>query len=336
MQRILIIRNDKLGDVVLSLPLVRALRRALPQAYLGFLASAYAAPLLEKDPDLDRIFVAGRPETLSELKDGRFDVALVLWDRPANAWLAFRAGIPKRVGVSLRFFSPLFTHRLPLRRSRGLESEASLNLRFLRALGLELPDLEGGSLAVTAEDRRQAEEWLKQHGPTGRGRLVILHPGTGGSSLSWPAHFFSELGRRLVQRHGVRLLVGGAASELPLMQQVSASIEPRPALLSGTLPIRVYAAMLGQAALFVSAATGPMHLAAAMGTPTLSFFPPLRSMSPLRWAPLGNRHAVLSPPGLGFGCAPSHRGACPWGNCMELITPEMALESSTALLGSGG
>lgn len=328
MNRILIMRNDRLGDVVLALPLVRALRRALPRAHLGFLASAYAAPLLEKDPDLGRVIVAGQADTLARVRQEAFDTALVLWDRPANAWLAFRAGIPRRVGVSLRLFSFLFTRRLPLRRSFGTESEASLNLRFMQGMGLPLPALAGASLGVGAEDRRQAGEWLKQHGPKGQGPLVILHPGTGGSSLSWPAAHFSRLGRLLAARHGARILVGGAPAERPLLEKVAAPLRPRPVVLSQPLPIRVYAALLGRAALFVSAATGPMHIAAAMGTPTLSFFPPLRSMSPLRWGPLGNRHAVLSPPGMGFGLSQDN----PLGACMETITPDLAARSAAILL----
>jgi ADP-heptose:LPS heptosyltransferase len=93
------------------------------------------------------------------------------------------------------------------------------------------------------------------------------------------------------------------------------------------LPLRVFAALLSQARLFVSASTGPMHLAAATGAPTLSLFPPLLSMSPRRWGPLGNRHAVLSPAGLGERM-PSIDGL----NYVERITAAEAADAAAFIL----
>ncbi len=333
--RVLLFRNDRLGDLVLALPTLDALRRAFPQARLGMLVSAYGAPLVEKDPRLDEVVVDSRPDTLARLRAGGWEWALLLWATWSNAWLARRAGIPNRVGPSARPFSALLTHRLPIRRSRGEKSEAEYNLDHLAPLGLEEPRGEA-ALFLPPEDRREAARWMRAKGlkPAAGRPLVVLHPGTGGSSLRWGAGHFARLGALLRRRHGATLLVSGGEGEKALLREVAGGIHPRPAVLEGELPLRAFAALISRARLFVSAATGPMHIAAACGVPTLGIYPPIVPMSPLRWRPFGNRHAVLSPPGLGVTC-PSCRGrACPFYDCMDRVTPEGALDAAAFLMRS--
>jgi ADP-heptose:LPS heptosyltransferase len=327
LERILIVRNDRLGDLVLALPLVRALRKALPQAYLGFLASPYAAPLVEKDKDIDRVILADQPDSLEKIRREKFDTVLVLWANWKNAWLSFRAGIRTRIGPSARPFSFLFQKRLALRRSDGTRSEASYNLEYLNALGLPQPPLEGARLAFSREDEREAEAFLKRK-KLGNRRPIILHPGHGGSAYNWSPAQYAAFGRLAQRAFKAKLLVTGGDAERELTQEVAEAIGGSGVgRLDQALPLRSFAALLGRARLFVSGSTGPMHLAAAAGAPTLSVFPPLRSMSPLRWGPLGNRHAVLTPPGLGFDCPPEAAR-----ESMKRISPEMALAHAKVLL----
>jgi heptosyltransferase-3 len=300
-RRIALFRNDRIGDLVLALPLLQALKDA--GAFVGVLASPYAAPLLEDDPRVDALIKDG-PAAVDALRGHGFDTALVCLANARNAGLAWRAGVPERLGPSARAYSALFSRPLPIRRGQGWAHESELNLDYARALGWEgatpLP-----RLALDPKAGPQAAAWIKRHAPAGKGPLVGLHPGSRGSAQPWPPLRFAELGLELRRRHRARLLVTGGAGDEASQRECLADLKGAgAAALLEPLPLPVFAALLGKLDLFAAGSTGPLHLAAAQGTPVLGLYPPLRAMSPLRWGPRGSRRAVLSPAGLGFRVPP--------------------------------
>jgi ADP-heptose:LPS heptosyltransferase len=291
--RVLVVRDDRIGDLVLALPLIQALHEA--GAKVAVWASAYAAPLLEGDGRVERVLVDPTPE---QLRAGAFDVALCLHARWQSAWALFRAAIPARWGPSARPFSALFTARLPLRRGRGWEHESELNFAYARALGLD-GEPPRPRLQLSPEARRQARAWLRRHAPAGRGPLAVLHPGSRGSAQDWPVERYVALAEVLRRRHGVRPFFSGGPGEEAVVELCRRAVKGSGAC-AAALPLPVFAALLGEADLVAAGSTGPLHLAAAQGVPVLGFYPARRAMSPLRWAPRGSRRAVLSPAGLGF------------------------------------
>jgi ADP-heptose:LPS heptosyltransferase len=321
-RRILLMRNDRIGDLVLALPLLQALKDA--GAFVGVLASPYAAPLLEADERVDALVPDG-VDAVEALRGHGFDTALVLWGSWANAIKAWRAGIPRRLGASARPFSWLFNRRLPLRRGQGWEHEGALNFAFGRALGLDR-EAPPPRLRLGRAPLAQADAWLKRHAPAGSGPLVGLHPGSRGSAQPWPARRFGELGAVLAADHGARILVTGGPGDEAEVAECRGPL-PQAACLDGALSLPAFAALLGRLQLFVAGSTGPLHLAAAQGTPVLGLYPPLRAMSPLRWGPRGSRRAVLSPAGLGFR-APVREGV----NYVERISVDEAAAACGFLL----
>ena len=320
-RRIALFRNDRIGDLVLALPLLQALKDA--GAYVGVLASPYAAPLLEADSRVDALVKDG-PDAAEALRGHRFDTALLCFANARNAGLAWRAGISQRLGPSARAYSALFNRALPIRRGQGWAHESDLNLDYARALGWDGPAPDP-RLHLDEAAARQAAAWLKRHCP-GRGPLVGLHPGSRGSAQPWPPRRFAELGLELRRRHKVRLLVTGGPGDEAAQQECLAGLPGAAALLE-PLALPVFAALLGKLDLFAAGSTGPLHLAAAQGTPVLGLYPPLRAMSPLRWAPRGSRRAVLSPAGLGFR-APVRDGV----NYVERISVDEAAAACDFLL----
>jgi ADP-heptose:LPS heptosyltransferase len=313
--KVLVVRNDKIGDLVLALPAMEALKKAGHQ--VGVWASPYAAPLIEKDARVDRVLGA------EQLAGGGFDAALVLLGNWKNAWLVFRSGIKERLGASGRPYAALYTRRLGIRRSLAEKSEAEYNLDFVRALGMEVPDGLAPRLDLPQEDHAAAAAWLAK---AGLERPVMLHPGSRGSAQNWEPGRYAELGRQLRQRYGAELLVTAGPGEAEMASALGAELGCQ--ALADLLPLRVFAALTARAALFVSASTGPMHLAAAGGAPTLSLFPPIRAMSPRRWGPQGNRHAVLSPAGLGLNLP-----ARPGLNYVSRISVAEAMAAAAFALG---
>ncbi len=324
----MVVRDDKIGDMVLALPLIDALKNA--GAYVGVLASPYTRPLVSVDPRVDVVIESGAgSDPLPRLRELNFDTSLHLWARWPTAWMAWRAGMARRLGPSLRPFSFLFTQRLALRRGQGLEHESEYNLRYARALGV-LGTLDEPRLALAPKDETLAKAWLARHQSkfkVKRGPLVVIHPGSRGSAQNWTPTRYARLAEVLRKRYKARIVISGGPGDEDAVASCALGLSGPAALMSKPLPLRAFAALLGHADLFVSASTGPMHLAGAMGTPTLSLFPPLRAMSPLRWGPRGNRRAVLTPAGMGFR-APSARGR----DYLSAISVDQAAAAADTLL----
>jgi ADP-heptose:LPS heptosyltransferase len=322
--RVLVVRNDKLGDLVLALPLVQRLKDAGHK--VGVLASPYAAPILSEDPRLSVVIEDG-PDLIRRVKAQRFDAALVLWATPRNAWTVLRAGIRLRVGTRARYYSPLFNRLLDLRRSQGQLHESEYNGLFAQVLDLKPEPLPPPRLELGADASREAKAWLKKRVPAGKGPLVALHPGSGGSAQNWAPERYGALGQALRQRYGARLLISGGPGDAAAVDSCIRVLGRGAVPLRPALGLAAFAALLGQVDLFCAASTGPLHLAAAQGAPVLGLYPPLRAMSPVRWAPRGSQRAILSPAGLGTRIPPQ-KGV----NLIERISVDEAMAAVAFLL----
>lgn len=322
--RVLVVRNDKLGDLVLALPLVQKLHDAGHK--VGVLASPYAAPLLKEDSRLTAVIEDG-PDAAKRLKKLRFDMALVLYATLGNAWKVFRAGIPQRVGIRSRFYSPLFNELIDLRRSQGARHESEYNAAFAEALELAEGPLPPPRLHLGSEAHCEARAWLKKNVPAGKGPLVALHPGSGGSAQNWLPERYAALGEALRKRFNARLLITGGPGDTAAMDGCRRILGRSAILTRPALSLPAFAALLGELQLFCAASTGPLHVAAAQGVPVLGLYPPLRAMSPVRWAPRGSQRAILSPAGLGTRIAPTKNV-----NFTERISVDEALAATEFLL----
>ena len=340
LKSILVVRTDRLGDVVLTLPMLPLLRRSFPDAHLSMLLSRYTGAVAEGNPYLDSIIwyddgpqVRPRAELVQELRLRRFDAAIVARPTPRLAWLLFSAGIPLRIGTGYRFYSLLFTRRVYEHRRSGSRHELEYNLNLLSALGCSVPSgkvTPEFGLRVAESERREIEQLL---GPPRGARRVILHPGSGGSSRDWPAERFGELGARLAGTDDVQIIVTGAASDRDAVERAKQLLGPVVIDLCGRLSVKQLAALISSSALFVSNSTGPVHIAAALGVPVLAFYPRIPVMSQRRWGPYTDNKSVLEPDGPEDCRKCRGRGRRPC-ECMASIPVELALESARRLLGA--
>lgn len=298
-RRILVVRPDRIGDVVLSTPLVRALRKCWPDAHIAELVRPYTAPVLEGNPRLDEIIVddpagadaglAGFTRQVSALRRRRFDTALMLLPSARHAWMTFLAGIPRRWGSSRKAYHRLTGARIVTRSYTPLRHEADYCLDLARAIGAPDDGLDV-EVFVGEEERRAAADLL------GAGPLVGIHPGWGGSAPNWTVERYVELaGNLLVSRSDVRIVLTGAESEAHLAEHFAPLPTARVVDLMGKTDLRRTMAVIANLSVLVSASTGTMHLAAALGVPTVSLFCPLDSCSPTLWGPLGSRGEVVLP-----------------------------------------
>ena len=325
---ILLVRPDGIGDEILSLPVATALRRVMPGARLSFLSSAYAAPVLAHHPDLDEVLTVTGQERLGELvRLFRRGVDAAIFLKPFRrlmtaAWLAH---VPLRVGTGYRWYSFLLNRRVYEHRSDFSRHESAYNLGLLRGLGLSPGEVTAPRLVVTDEEQGWARAFL---GESSRLRVVV-HPG-GFSSRLWKPVHYRNLVLRLAQAGREVLLTGNAAERDKFRAEAGISRWPNGVRdLMGVLTIRRLMAVIAESHAVVSLATGPMHLAAALGVPTVSIFDPRRNNSPTRWQPLGT--GVVLKPEVPT-CEKCIYEACPYWDCLDRITVETVEERITQAL----
>ncbi len=325
---ILLVRPDGIGDEILSLPVATELRRAMPSARVSFLSSVYAAPVLAHHPDLDAVRTVAGQETLGELvRLFRKDVDAAIFLKPFRrlmtaAWLA---RVPLRVGTGYRWYSWLLNRRVYEHRRDFARHESAYNVGLLQGLGLSPGEIAAPRLVVTAGEREWARSLLGGE-PALR---VVVHPG-GFSSRVWKPVHFRDLVLRLA-REGRRVLLTGSAAERDKLR-ADAQVSAWPAGVSdlmGELTLRQVMAVIVDSHVVVSMSTGPMHIAAALGVPTVSIFDPRRNQSPTRWQPLGT--GVVLRPDVPT-CEKCIYEACPYWDCLDRVTVEAVAERITRVL----
>jgi heptosyltransferase-1 len=279
--RILIVRLSALGDVIHGLPVACALRAALPDSVIGWVVEGRNAELLDGHGALDHVITAPRrwlksPRAILDLRRRlralEFDVAVDLQCLTKSAVAAWLSGAPRRIGKA-------GAHGREL--SRWLHNELvdvagrhviDHYLEMLRPLGIDAPEVNF-EVPETLEDARTADEYLRSRGLLRRG-FAILNPGAGWPSKIWPPERYGEVAAHLRSAHGLSCVaVWGVAAERELAQQIVAASRGA-AHLGPPTSVPELAALSRRSALFIGSDTGPMHLAVAVETPTISLHGP--------------------------------------------------------------
>ncbi len=318
--RILITRNDRLGDVVLASPVILSVRKQFPDCYLGMLVRPAAYEAVSENPHLDTVLIdeggtQGFKKLLHQLRQLKFDVALILFSDFRMGLLTATAGIPRRIGQASKIAQAFYTQRIVQRRSRALRHEAEYNLELSQAIGAE--PICKTEVFISAKVQEQADRFLsglKLHQDT---ILVGMHPGCGGSAKNLPPEKWVELAEALTRKLPVTIFITCGPGEERLIFRITSQLSIPYYTYPGPCGIQLLAALMSHFKVMVSPNTGPMHLAAALGAPTVSLFCPIRVCRPERWGPIGNRHLVIRPP-LPW-CDRCRPKRCPHPDCMDLI-----------------
>jgi lipopolysaccharide heptosyltransferase II len=328
-KRRVVIAPNWLGDCVMALPFLKALRAAFPADSLAVLSRSNAAPLFSAEGSLAVLRSQGHgilrlASDAALLRRGRYDEAWILPNSFRSALLAFLAGIPSRIGYATDRRSRLLTSRLPPpppTRHQLRDYDALLEHAGVRS-DAEPPRLEIPE-AAAREISRMLALW---HVPEAE-RPIFLAPGAAfGATKRWPAERFALLADALMDR-GHKLWITIGPGEETLGRLIARRARHRIPVVGGDMDALGLAALLARGALVIANDSGPMHLAGAVGTPVLAFFGPT---DPGRTGPMGSTAAVID---RYVSCSPCYRATCPYGHeCMEEITVEMALEAAEKLL----
>ncbi len=293
-RKIIVSRTDRIGDVVLALPVFASLKKCFPESELIALVQDYTVEVVSSFHAVDSITMYDPNEsvltTTRKLKHLRADAIILLFPRFRLSAAAFLARIPVRVGTAYRWYSFLYSDKVREHRKESLKSEAEYNLSLAEALGCNSRIIET-KLSVDDEALRSARNFLRRNGIE---RFVAVHPGSGGSATDWSPDNFNKLCAEIARVLDTNVVVTGSAPEKSLCETVSGGIANCVSA-AGAFSLREFIAFLSLAGAFVSNSTGPIHLAAAVGTPVVGIYPNHEPMTPTRWAPITDRKIILTP-----------------------------------------
>ena len=349
LSRILVIRPDHLGDLLFATPALRALREALPQAHITAMVGPWGREVLQGNPCLDELITCPFPgftrrpkaslwepyvllKRWSErLRTLHFDVALILrFDHWWGALLAYLARIPCRTGYAVPEVAPFLTMAVTYVPGRH---EVEQNLALVEAITGREARRGPLEFPLTAADRRWAEEYLARQGvPKGK-PLVCLHPGAGAPVKLWRPEAWARLADELVRRFHACILITGSMQELDLAWDVASRMEERAIVAAGRTSLAQLAALMARSQLVIGPDSGPLHLAVAVGTPTVHLY------GPVDWHTFGpwgdpHRHLVLT---SRMSCIPCNRldyspSELPRHPCVRNIRVDQVLEAAEKLL----
>lgn len=329
-RRILLSRMKFIGDVVLTTPVIRSVRAAFPDAYIAYLGEKHAVSLLEQNPHLNEVipFDYAMPAVIEQtrvallLRRRSFDLAVDLFGNPRSALLTWLSGARVRVGPERRARGRLYT--ITVRDDGKPKTAIAFHHQSIAAAGI--PAVGGGTeLFLSPEERREARiylQWLgRASAPIDPARpIVCLHAGATWPAKRWLPARFGELADLVRARIGARVILtagpGDRATTEEVLKHSTASLNVLDAL-----PLRQLAAVLAQCAVVVSNDAGPMHIAAALGVPTIGIFGPGEEDI---WFPYSRTdgHQALR---KDVPCHPCHLDVCTRGGdgymeCMKLLS----------------
>ena len=324
---ILLIRLSSLGDIVLTSPAIRAVRSHFPNARISMLVASQSADLLTENPHLDEVIqfdrhakdkdTAEMVRLFRVLRERQFDLTIDFQRKFRTSLLAYSSGAKCRVG----YHQPngiLCSVRVPDSSGHAIDRYFAL----LQAVGIEAKDrtLE---LFITESDRTYAREAMEKQGICIDRPTVGLFPGAGWKLREWMPDRFAAIGDRLVKDFDAQVLVFGGPNECQLANHVIDLMTEQAISFAGNHPIRQLAALIERCNLFLTNDTGPMHIAAALRTPTIALFGPGNHV---RFQPLDPIHSTVRHE---VPCNPCKQftNRCRDNVCMKLISVDEVWET---------
>jgi heptosyltransferase II len=328
--KILVRATNWVGDAILCIPALKAVRERWPQAEISILAKRWVSAIYEGQGLADQLLVLeDAADQVGLLSAAKFDAAILFQNAFHAAWLAWRAGIPERIGYARDGRGALLTRAFPVPRAGEIPAhEAYYYAELVRRAGWiqMLPRIDDIRLSVAPAARDVAEKRMLEAGVrSGGARRVAFGPGAAyGSAKCWPPERFAELADRLIARFDADVILFGAPSERDIAARIAAGMRKRPVNLTGQTSIAELSACFSNCDLFVGNDSGAMHVAAGAGVPVVAIF---GSTDPDGTAPLTPRRTLVR---HAPSCSPCFLRHCPVDHrCMTRLEVE-AVESAAA------
>jgi heptosyltransferase-1 len=339
---ILIVKMSAIGDVIHTLPALNALRRHFPEARITWLVEEAASSLVMGHEALDRVLVSSRKSWLrrlsmsrdwgsiregyrfiAELRDTEYDLILDFQSLLKSGVLVGLARGKRKIGFDKGMEHMERSYLFLNERVRPVSMDHHALVRglmLLEAIGVPADEI-AYRLPIGEKDRERASRLLMSH-KVGRSRpVVVLHPVAQWETKLWTTDRFAALADRLLEEMNAQVVFTGGKNDRRTIGAILSHMRNEAVNLAGRTSLKTLAALYEKSGLVISTDTGPMHLAAAVGTPVVALFGPT---APWRTGPYGGGHQVVR---AGLECSPCFKRQCATKECMERISVQQVLEA---------
>jgi len=333
-KKILIVRTDRIGDLILTIPLAGIIKKQFPDSFVSFLVRDYTKDLLIDHPDIDEVITLSEENSktlfkknLDLLKQKKFDIAIVVSPTFKLSLILKFAEINRIIGTGYRWYSFLFSDKVFEHRKFGEKHELEYNLGLLKKIGVEKTSSSVEfNIHSEAKSRTKVIDILKQKDIGVSKKIIIFHPGSGGSSIDLPIESYTKLSELVAHNLEVDVIVTGSKEEFEICEKVAGKNGHN---LAGLFNLKELTALIEQCSIFIANSTGPIHIAAALGKKVIGFYPKIPSCSAVRWGPYTDNKIIFSPE---IGCSNCTREQCERLNCMSNIKIENIFAGIKSLL----
>jgi lipopolysaccharide heptosyltransferase I len=347
-QKILILRLSAVGDVIRTLPAVKALKEHVPSSSITWIVEEPSQAFLESQPEVDSVILFPRKrwtkgmkslgtvwQTIREmrrfiggLRKRKFDVVLDFHGILKSGLLSFLSGSRKRIGYdrsSTKEGNFLFSN-VKVRLPKEKISRFARNFTLLRGMGLEVRDVKY-SLHIPAADREHVASFLKSSEPPRNRPLIAIHPGTSIKAFfkRWPPDQYARLADRLVRELRATVLFTWGTEELEWVESIRRQMEEPSLLGPRTESLTVLGEVYRRCDLYIGGDTGPMHVASLMGIPVVVIYGPT---DPIENEPFGNHIKIRKE----VGCNPCHNYSCKELLCVKAVSADEVFKATKEIL----
>ncbi|MBF0750872.1 MULTISPECIES: glycosyltransferase family 9 protein [unclassified Pasteurella] len=311
MKKMLLIRNDKLGDFMQAWPAFAMLKASNPSLRLTALVPSYTAPLAEICPYLDDVIIDSKKDDkadfnrlIHEIRRRNFDAIISFFSNTHNAKLAWKSGIKYRLAPATKVIQFLYNHRLTQRRSRSEKSEAEYNQdlvrAFLKKYNMPIIEPKPPYLVLDKSAVENQRVFLQETlGLSAKKKWLFVHSGSGGSATNLSLAQYAELIQGLLAVLDCQIVLTAGPGESEQAHELAQLVsDSRVVIYDKNKGLVDFAHSLACADLFIAGSTGPLHLSSAFNLPTVGFYPNSRSSQPRRWKPINDldKHLAFCPP----------------------------------------
>ena len=279
-KRILIARTDKIGDLVLSTPVIKAVREAYPGAYIAMMVRPYAQEIIKGNPYLDEVITYDKANKglsiihdlkfIGYLRKKKFDLALILHPKNRTHIIALLSGIPERIGYDKKM-GFLLTKKIPHLKHYGLKHEIDYTLDILRYAGIGFKD-KGLHITVDKDALERVDRIFSENGISKEDKVVTVHPGSSCASKRWAVERFAKVADSLAKEYRAKIVIIAGPHDRLFGDKTAALMKESALNLTGKTTVSQIVGILKRSAIFISNDSGPVHIACAVGTPTISIF----------------------------------------------------------------
>ncbi|MFA5145402.1 MAG: lipopolysaccharide heptosyltransferase II [Candidatus Omnitrophota bacterium] len=330
-RRILIFNVNWLGDVLFSTATIRNIRRNFPDGFIACIIPSRCYHVLKDNPFLDEVIIFDEKDRhksvlaqltfVKLLKAKRFDTVFLLHRSFSRALICRLAGIPQRIGYYTKKRGFLLTKKISVPRKDSLH-RIDYYLNIIEKAGLRVED-RFSDFFVASEDEVFVDEFLSKNSIDKEDFLAGLNPGGNWNPKRWPKEYWAVLADKLIQERGAKVIITGDHRDLPLALSIKNSMKEKPAIACGVFNIKQLGALCKRVDLFITADTGPLHIANSVGSKKIiAIFGPT---SPEITGPYPLKNAVILRKDVGCKI-PCYQVNCQDNRCMKAVTPEDVIE----------